>query len=156
MPNSTLNLIPKSGFKVTHSLPLPGEMRFTQISEIVINWRETSASGFHDRNGTENHAIKDPGVAEFPAVTFHAHANAQDAKAIFDTFKKVGEGETLRGDITVEIVNPKKEFETILSITMFEVTLQSYNPGFNVDADQPNSVEIAMTMLPNRMELKKG
>lgn len=153
MPNNVLNLVPQSAFKVTHNLPLPGEMRFCAVSPIVVNWKESSASGFHDRNGTENHRIVDPGVAEFPAVTFTAHANKDDAKSIFETFKKVGEGDTLRGDITVEILNPKKEFSTLVSITLHELTVQSYNPGFNVDADQPNTVEVTMTVLPNRISL---
>ena len=152
--DNALKLVPKSAFNVTHNLPLPGNMRFSQVSEIVIDWAETPAAGFHQRNGAENHTIKDPGVARFAPVTLYAHANKDDAKSIFDTFKKVGEGDTLRGDISVEILNPKSSRDVIVTFNLHEITVQSYNPGFNVDATNPNTVEISMTVLPNRISLQ--
>jgi hypothetical protein len=147
-----LNKVPMSAFLIEHNLPLPGEIKIHSVSEISVDWDETAASGFHARSGQENHKCFDPGTANFPPITFSAHGNKGDTKAVYDTFKEVGQGNLLRGDITVKIINPKKQNESIIEVVMRELTLERYDPGMGGTVDNPTAVTFSFQVTPDRME----
>lgn len=147
-----LDKVPMSAFKVEHTLPLPANMKVVSVSEISVDWDESAAVGFHGRSGQENHKTYDPGTANFPSITFGLHGNPSDTKSVYDSFKDVGQGKLLRGDITVKIINPKKEDESIIEVTMRELTLERYDPCLTGSASDPGVATFTFTVAPDRME----
>jgi hypothetical protein len=150
-------LVPESAFLVNHSVDgLPKELRVHSVSEISVSWPPTPASSTQSRSGAENHAIFDPGKAQYPPVTFSCHGNKDDTKAVWDTFDKCGKGNPLRGAITVQVVNPKKEYSVILECHLHDITLLSYQPIPSANVDAPDTLTFEFTVTPDRMEFKAG
>ncbi len=149
--------IPQKGYTTNTNIEgLPGTLKCHAISEIVVNWAPTPASSCQDRSGAENHQIRDPGACTFSPVTISAHGDASETKAVFDCFDKAGKGNPLRGAFTIMVNNPKDANKDILEITLHDCTLQSYSPFGSVNVDEPGTMNIEFTLLPDRIEFKKA
>ena len=151
------SLIPKKGFTTNTNIEgLPSEMKVHAVSEIVVQWEGTPASSTKDRCGSENHQIRDPGACTFGPVTISVHGDASETKSIFDCFDKCGKGNPLRGAFTIMVNNPKDNYSDILEITLHDCTLKSYSPFGSVNVDDPTTMNIEFTVLPDRIEFKKA
>jgi len=130
---------------------IPEQLSIYAVSAVAIDFM-VPPSSTQSRSGEIREG--DTMMLSYSPVTFSAQGNEDAIKAVFDTFKKVTEGNPLRGSITISIVNPADNYNVIHTFELQELTLLNYSPGISADVDHPGTLSFEFTVLPNRIELK--
>jgi hypothetical protein len=89
-----------------------------------------------------------PGPARLGDVTFTLSGNKDDTKAAFDLFDKLRKGDSWRGSLTVQLLEPGT-FAELVGFELTGLTLLDYGPG--PDTGNPSTLGFMMTVRPSGM-----
>jgi len=131
---------------------IPEQLSIYAVSAGTIGFMVPPDSFTQSRSGEIREG--DTMMLSYSPVTFSAQGNKDAINAVFETFKKVAEGDPLRGSITISIVNPADNYNVIHTFELQELTLLNYSPGISSDVNHPSTLSFEFTVLPNRIELK--